>query len=689
MRRRNIEELSIYELQTEADSIDSSLLLDLYMKKASDTIYFTLKGKLYGIVSLKDLQNRMKDSIVPINCRFSKMNCFDEEQARVMFFKNRFTKIPVVDDAGCLIGDYTHLDDTDEKFLEWLADWECIWIHLKKWLKYREFKKIYIVDSGEGKQDLKTYIVKMFETAKVSFTLIEKEELNILEQNTELSLIIAAGLEELRSVQCISAVIRLVSNSKLICMCFTDLWIGVANFARDRKFIYYNGVIEPILGEKLLQELQDRGISILSIYSDAYYASDYTKNLFQKNLYHSKNRKDRFWPVESEIGKGFFGELLDIEDYRNGIAQRDIVIGYDSLSANYTGKYYNRIDGYRKTCYQPEQYYGTIYLFGPCLVSGYLAEDKYTMASQLQKKLDEEGYPYLVVNRGRTFREPAFHELYKTVFHSGDVIIIYTGNDSCKDIESVEIRRLFEENKVPSEWCTDLPVHMNHKATGLVVASLYDKLKKHLVSENGEAVNKEDIVIGNEDQFRILNEFTKTIYLDTWFGSIDPQVKRGGILADFDMAPYMLEQVLPDIFTLVEELIVFVTPVGIHLYTWREYVAAILKMSSPEHKIRVVPGDRFVPYYPILTSYYSDDELTEEAAAEEAASFAECIAKPLNIQYRFGFGSGTSEKMAQYNQILKTELPGLGVQYIEFESSEDGGRYHDLKCYTLVGRSDC
>lgn len=667
MRRRNIEELAIYELQEETDRIDSSLLLSLYIEKTSDIVYLTLQGKLYGIVCLNDLQNRMEDGIVTINKKFTKMNCFDDEQARKMFALNRFTKIPVVDETDCILGDYSCLDDTDIVLVEWLADFENIWSHLKKFLKDKEYKKTYIVNPNKGKQYLTNYIVKIFERAKVSVTFIEKEELNMLKQNTEQSLIIAADLEEVRGVLCINAINRVESNTKLKCMAFIYLWTNVANYVRKRRFLHYGEVNDSIIGKSLLAELQNRGITILAVHNDACYISDYIKDLFQKNQYFIKKYgKDRFWPVESEIGKEFFGELLENEDYRNGTAQSDIKTGDLSLSANYSGKYYNKIDGYRKTCYQPEQYHGTIYMFGPCLIRGSRVEDKYTMASQLQKKLNDEGYPYLVVNRGGFIGESIFYEMCKAVFHRGDVIIIYTGFNTFENIESVEVRRVFEENKIPTGWCIDLPIHMNHKATGLMITSLYNKLKKYLISENKEEEKKEDIVIEIENPFNLLKELTKTVYLDAWFDSIDSQVTRGGILADFNIAPFMLEQVLTDIFTLVEELIVFVVPAENHLYTWREYVAAILKMSSAEHKIRVVPGDTIVPYQSILPSYYSDDEITKEAVAEEAKFFAECIAEPLNINYRFGFGSSTNEKMMRYNQIFKEELPKSGVQYIEF-----------------------
>ena len=50
--------------------------------------------------------------------------------------------------------------------------------------------------------------------------------------------------------------------------------------------------------------------------------------------------------------------------------------------------------GRRNTCYQPDEYIGTIYFLGPCIVFGAYVEDQYTIESYLQKYLLEIGYPY-------------------------------------------------------------------------------------------------------------------------------------------------------------------------------------------------------------------------------------------------------------------------------------------------------
>lgn len=519
MHRQNLDALTVYELSEKTDNIKSDLLLDLYSEKKSDTVYFTLEGKLCGIVGLHDLLNRVDENIVPINNKFSKMNCFDEKQAREIFSQNKFTKIPVVDRENHLLGDYSNLDDGDAVFIKWLVDWECVWMHLKKYIKDKAYKNIYVINPSEEKRYLKTYMKQIFETAKVNVTYIDKREMDFILNPDERTLIVGADLEELRCIRCRNAIISLRTNLRWEYMSFIGLWNRVEKYARNRRLIYYLGVKDPIIEKDILSELQDRGITILAIYNDAYYLSDYIKDLFQKNQYYKKiYGNNRFRPVESEAGKEFFGELLENEDYKNGIAQKDIEIGDSSLKNNYKSKYYNRVDGYRKTCYQPEHFWGTIYLFGPCLVRGWLLEDKYTMASQLQGKLNSEGYPYLVVNCGRPIEQSVCQELRRTVFHKGDIIIAYTGSYDCETIESVEIRRFFEENKIPAGWCVDLPIHMNHKATGLMVELLYDKLKKYLTVENKEMkVSKEEIKVGVETGSRSFRELTKTVYLDRWF----------------------------------------------------------------------------------------------------------------------------------------------------------------------------
>ena len=60
------------------------------------------------------------------------------------------------------------------------------------------------------------------------------------------------------------------------------------------------------------------------------------------------------------------------------------------LSKQVKLKNLNVIKGERKTTNQPQDYENTIYLMGGCVFFGYAVEDSETIASFLQKKLNEE-----------------------------------------------------------------------------------------------------------------------------------------------------------------------------------------------------------------------------------------------------------------------------------------------------------
>ena len=90
-------------------------------------------------------------------------------------------------------------------------------------------------------------------------------------------------------------------------------------------------------------------------------------------------------------------------------------------------EYFNIINGFRKTCNNPKEYNGTIYIFGGIATLGIGVKDEDTIASKLQQKLK---YPFRVLNYSNTFS--GFSEVVdlirKTRFDKNDIVIIFMSN---------------------------------------------------------------------------------------------------------------------------------------------------------------------------------------------------------------------------------------------------------------------
>ena len=291
-------------------------------------------------------------------------------------------------------------------------------------------------------------------------------------------------------------------------------------------------------------------------------------------------------------------------------------------------------------------------------------EDQYTIASQLQKVLCEKGYSYRVENCGAY--ENVFEAMQRVVFHEGDVAIIWTGVNIYNGEMAVDLRRLYEENAAPAEWCLDSLGHLNYKMSKIIAEAFYHKMKACLKSGDRKTDGQNQPVLFKVDDYNdILGTYIKGVYLDRNFPEGEAAESKACIVVDLNMPP--AEYVEAITRNGMERLTVFV-PKGVTdaRYTFQEYIAQLSAITADRENIKVVSGDMCVPYYNFFQSYYIGKELSEKQARLDAKIFAQCIAKPLGICCRYGYIKGTkNSKEILYHQILKEELPKYGVQYRE------------------------
>lgn len=107
MIRRDIEQLAIYQINEETDTLSVECLRDLYLKKTSEIIYIMKDGRLYGIVSSGDILRHLAEpeTGAKVNKAFTALNNYNVIKAHEIFReRNRIHKIPIVNArGGCLV----------------------------------------------------------------------------------------------------------------------------------------------------------------------------------------------------------------------------------------------------------------------------------------------------------------------------------------------------------------------------------------------------------------------------------------------------------------------------------------------------------------------------------------------------------------------------------------------------------
>ena len=675
MHIRELNELAIYKLESEVDDIDIGSLHDLYVEKTSDIVYLTLDDKLYGIICLGDLLHNMHDGAVGIVRNFTKLSDFCTDEAKKIFAsRNNIHKIPVVNKDGKLLGDYSRWNDGDEGWIQWIKSLASLWNSLKGYLKEKGYQKVYIVNPIKEKLFIKDIIIELFNSQKINTISIDKIKLPELLQEKDKSLVMTADEEERRGVICIDGYDYRIMNDKLDWVQLNFLYHELKKYDQRRVLNYYGIAREGDNGKKIFKELQQKGINVVAICNNIFYLSDYIKELLEKVDYQMQFYNysgDTFCPINSAWGEAFFGDLLKNEDYQTGAAQKNISYGHNmhihKPDTTYFSEYYNVIDGRRKTLYQPQNYVGTIYMFGMCTIMGGCTEDQYTIASLLQKKLTDAGYNYCVENCG------AFGNVYEKMkeitYHKGDIIIVWTGDGAFAGIDTVEIRHLYEESNVPPEWFLNGLTHGNHRISGIIGEALYKQVRKYLKQESEQSgtEREEDVLFTITNYSDVMGNYVRSTYLNRYF-VVDDMAKYscGAIIVDLNIPPDMYEKILRKASVVTDHIIVFVPEnVAGTEYSFQEYICVMQKIALKGIDIKVVSGEGFVPYHDLIISYYWPFWKIEDAK-QEVKFFAECIARPLNIKYRFDYGQHTNEKMIQYSQVVKEELPKYDIEYIEF-----------------------
>ena len=322
-----------------------------------------------------------------------------------------------------------------------------------------------------------------------------------------------------------------------------------------------------------------------------------------------------------------------------------------------SSKYLNVNNGFRKTFYQCNNPIQNIYLFGSCFFIGPLVEDKYTIASLLQKKLIDNGYNINVINCG------VWGNLYERMtdieFCANDIIIVEARipGRPYLDWDTVADKYL-----VTAEECTNHITHCNHTANKKFADGLYDFISSYLAN-NSQSKTKCLPTIKFDWGIAI-----KKHYLDYFFSNINLKKynKIGSIVMNCNP------------FTLGHEFLIksALKIVDLSLFNFFDRLLMIYNAVKKYNNIYIVPSGRFILSNRTFPEYFikiEDSNLVDNVLFD-IEIFAKFIAKPLDIKYRF-VGEECNDKVTlEYNNAMKIILPKYNIKLIEFKRHAKNNR---------------
>lgn len=618
----------------------------IFLNEPRNVIYVEKNGLLNGIVSVRDIEKAklQAEEYVYINKQFTKICGKEYALAKKIFSEKPISAIPVVDENGILQGNYNIWDDNI-----------YIYYYLKFFIEKNRGREDYnrkhlvLVISESCESDHKE-VVQAFEGIGIrSVRPSALGDLEDIETFLFLNLDMARGVKTI--YEYVWGKLDVVKRCKTCREYFDELW----------KDDFVDKASEA------LHELKKKGVHVIAFDFDD---GEYTIKLKQ----HVEEVSKRYnVPINNGLqkvfAKAFFDDLYEEErDYeeipffvsskldRNIIKFRDV---------DKPGIYIK--DGIRRTTDQPTKARKNVYMYGPCVVVGPYVEDRYTIASYLQRMLCEEGFDVKVMNKGAWMSEWILQNITSDTFKEGDVVIFDRFGFPLKDMPYVNMTEVVARNNVPVEYFSNVIRHCNHKVNQLIAKELFPCVRECLqqVSESNQMVQLTTSLIREE-------------YIQKYFYhyEIDEQRKTGAVVMNCNPFTLGHRYLIEKASESVDRLIVFVVEEDLSYFPFFDRFAMVCEGVADLEKVVVVPGGNLILSMVVFPEYFEKkvDEDIVENVEQDVINFAELIANVLDIKYRFVGEEPEDEVTEQYNRAMKRLLPRYGIELIEIPRKTNDGK---------------
>lgn len=652
-------QLPILTFEEETVNLDCGVIREALCEKPCNIVLVEVKNRLFGIVSWGDISRAKKagKDKVPINRSFTFLKGKQFMRAREIFReKERIREIPVIDEDGRLLGMCARSDDL--LYLEYRNQWEEN-RYVRPFL--RGLKAVRIVRAPEGDTRRRAVIDRWIEEFRKCGVVCEQIDFSEIpeKQKEKKTPILVVDKETSRGA---GAVIKALDG-------------GLYRQDVVRTFREFERSMSEHAYDELIGKLANSGIKIYNMYFTEDESTEGRRRLWagMRKWLENPEVNDFNIYVAPFCAQGFYGEL------NTGSYAAEVGRLYFNLETNniYTrltdtkSRYFNVVNGERATVGQPEEAERTIWFFGPCFVIGGFVDDKHTIESILQERLNREGYSCRVVNCGcyETPYQRMVH-ITSTPMKPGDIMVIHVENRPFEGTESIDMMELLDKNNAPAEWFLNLPVHCNHKVNKIYADDLFERMVR------GNALTGEV----KKGQRTMLSRAlaVNSLYLDLHFNNFRPE--KGMVVGSIGMHgnPFTLghRYLIETASKQVDRLFVLLIEDDLGIFSYAERFAMAVEGTRDLPNVKIVAGGPFQATRNVFREYFVKVKPADmrESATLDTLIFAEIIAKRLGITRRFLGDERHNPKMQFFNELMKEMLPRYGIEVIELPRAQAGGR---------------
>lgn len=358
------------------------------------------------------------------------------------------------------------------------------------------------------------------------------------------------------------------------------------------------------------------------------------------------------------------------------------------VNADFKSELVNIKNGIRKTCYQPEYYYRTVYFTGVCFALGTYVEDKDTIPSQVAKLIKKNGYLYRVVNLGILVPNKSDTLMEQLNLKSEDIIInlIASGSDKIKKcIKIIETNEAFDNISDRKDMFFGITAHCTKKGNEIYAQFIFEQIKSSLknYSINMHEKSKNEIYSifrNNNKDLHLYNYNHYKKQMEIMRKYCLKKAKIGSIVMNANPFTkghkYLVEYAMEH----CDWLHIFVVQEEASFFKFEDRFAMVKNACKNFQNLDVMPSGKMVASNITFPAYFQREvvrDFTKEEinnrihVIEDLRVFAMYIAPLFNVTLRF-IGTEPLDKLTrQYNEEMKEILLTFGIEVIEIPRMQD------------------
>ncbi len=644
-------QLPIISFEEEPEFLDNALIRQALYEKPCNLVFVEVRDKLYGIASFGDVV-RAGEGPVPVNRNFTVLKGKQFMKAREIFReKTNILEIPVTDEEGRLTGMCSKNDDL--LYLEYNRPWEGN-RYARPFLNKHKVVRVVRTPKGDvRRQRLVDLWIEEFQKYGVSCEMIDL--CDILELQMDQTPILFVDEE-------------LCLGSKFL---IEGLNRHTYNTSITFTFRLFERKATELGFDALIAKLAESGIKVYNMRYSTEQNTEGRRRLW-KSMYRMRELMGKPYVMPS-YAQGFYEEF-NVGDYAAEVGKLTFNIEASNVYSrlkDVKSRYLNVVNGERITVGQPSEAERSIWFFGPCLMVGGYVEDKHTIESFLQERLNREGYSCRVVNCG--CYDTPYQEMIRitsTPMKPGDVVVLHVDNQPFTAAESIDIMEILDRNNVPTEWLLDAPTHGNHKVNQIYADELFDRMVRD-GALTGKANN------GEGRSLLTCDLAVNTLFLDLHFDNYHPVEgeRVGGIALHGNPFTLGHRYLIETASKQVDRLFALLTEDEAGILSFAERYAMAIEDTKHLPNVTIVPGGPFSGTRNDFAVYFVKVEPTtmREGTYASFKIFAEVIAKRLGITCRFIGDERHCPQMQVHNELAKEMMPSYGIEVIEIPRAQAEG----------------